>query len=68
MTVSSGDQRILRNSSNSSPKRPLSDAGAGIDELLVNARVTYAPLAIWKDCHWTCTVTSLAPLVQDRLR
>lgn len=67
MTVSSGDQRILRNSSNSSPKRPLSDAVPAIDDLVVNARITYAPLAIWKDFHWTCTVTRFAALVQDRL-
>ena len=67
MTASSGDQCISRNSPNSSPARPLSNAAAAKDDLIVNARVTYAPLAVWKDFHWTCTVTSFAPPVQDRL-
>jgi hypothetical protein len=67
MTASSGDQYISRNSSNSSPASPLSNAAAAKDDLLVNARVTYAPLPVWKDFHWTCTVTSFAPLAQDRL-
>jgi hypothetical protein len=42
------------------------DGAAVNDGLMANARVTYAPLAIWKDFHWTCTVTSFAP-VRDRL-
>jgi hypothetical protein len=67
MTASSGDQCTPRNLTNSSPARPPSDAVAGKDDLMANARVTYAPLAVWKDFHWTCTVTSFAPLLQDRL-
>jgi hypothetical protein len=67
MTASGGDQRSSENSLNSSPARRLSDAAHAKDDLLVNARVTYAPLAVWKDFHWTCTVTSFARLVQDRL-
>ena len=27
--------------------------------LMVNSTVTYAPLAVWKDSHWTCTITTL---------
>jgi len=65
MTVKSCEQPIARNSTISSSTRVLSDA-ATADHLL-NAKVNYAPLAVWKDFHWTCTVTSLAPVVQDRL-
>ena len=67
MTASNGDQCISRISPNSSPARPSSNAVAAKDDLIVNARVTYAPLAVWKDFHWTCTVTSFARLVQDGL-
>ena len=67
MTISNGDQCISKNSPNGSPAHPLPNAAAAKDDLLVNARVTYAPLAVWKDFHWTCTVTSFARLVQDRL-
>ncbi len=67
MTVNGGNQCSSRNSANSSPTRPLPDAVAAKDDLIVNASVTYAPLGVWKDFHWTCTVTSFAPLVQDRL-
>jgi hypothetical protein len=67
MTASSGDQLIARNSSNSSAAHALSDAEAAKDHALLHTRVTYAPLAIWKDFHWTCTVTSFAPPVADRL-
>ncbi len=67
MTASDGDQSISRNSPNSSLEHPLPDAVAATDDLMVNARVNYAPLAVWKDFHWTCTVTSFAPPVQDRL-
>jgi hypothetical protein len=67
MTVSNGDQAISRTSPNGSPERPLSDAIAAKPDLIVNARVSYAPLNVWKDFHWTCTVTSFAPPVQDRL-
>lgn len=65
MTASSGDQCISRHSPNSSPERQLPDAVAGKDDLIVNARVTYAPLAVWKDFHWTCTITNFAPLPRD---
>lgn len=67
MTASSDDQRVSRNSSNSSTAHPLSNSVTAKDDLIINARVTYAPLAIWKDFHWTCTATSSAPLVPDRL-
>jgi len=66
MTASSGDQMIAENSPNILPARSLSDAVAAKDHLLLRTRVTYAPLAIWKDFHWTCTVTSFASPVQDR--
>jgi hypothetical protein len=55
-----------RNLPNSLPAHPLSDAAAANDGLMANARVTYAPLAVWKDFHWTCTVTSFAS-IRDRL-
>ena len=67
MTASSGDQFIARTSPNSSPAHVRSDGAAAKDHLLLHTRVTYAPRAIWKDFHWTCTITSFAPLVQDRL-
>jgi hypothetical protein len=67
MTASNGDQCISRNSPNSSLAYPPPDAVAATDDLMVNARVTYTPLAVWKDFHWTCTVTTFAPPVQDRL-
>ena len=66
MTASSGDQCIAKDSSNRLPARGLSDAVAAKDYFLLHTRVTYAPLAIWKDFHWTCTVTSFASPVQDR--
>lgn len=66
MTASDGDQRTSRNPPNSSRERPLSDARAATKHLIVNARVTYAPLVVWKHFHWTCTVTNFAPLVRDR--
>lgn len=66
MTVSSCNQPISRNSQNSLPAPPLSDAIAANDCLMASARISYAPLALWKDFHWTCTVTDFAPLVQDR--
>ena len=59
MTASNGDQCISGNSTDSLPERPEADALAIKDDLTVNATVTYAPLAIWKDFHWTCTVTKL---------
>jgi hypothetical protein len=66
MTVSSCEQPIARNSTISSPAQALSGAAAA-DHLLLNTKVSYAPLAVWKNFHWTCTVTSVAPVVQDRL-
>jgi hypothetical protein len=65
MTATKCDERIRRNSSNTLPLN--SSSGVANRELMANAKVTYAPLAIWKDFHWTCTVTSFAPPVQDRL-
>jgi len=66
MTVGSCDQPIPRNLPNRLPVRPLSDAIAANDGLMANARISYAPLAVWKDFHWTCTITNFAPLAQDR--
>ena len=66
MKVSSSSETSSRNLANSVPARPPSDAIAANYCLMANARVTYAPLAVWKDFHWTCTVTSVA-LVRDRL-
>jgi hypothetical protein len=65
MTATKCDERIRRNSTNTLPLN--SSSGVTNRELMANAKVTYAPLAIWKDFHWTCTVTSFAPPVQDRL-
>jgi hypothetical protein len=67
MTASSGDQFLTSTSLSSSSTRALADVKAARDRLLLHTKVTYAPLAIWKDFHWTCTVTSFAPPVQDRL-
>lgn len=67
MTASSGDQFIAKNSPNSSPAHARSDGVAAKNQLLLYTRVAYAPLAIWKDFHWTCTITSFAPALQDRL-
>ena len=67
MTASRWNESAARNLLNTSPARRLVDAEATKDDLMVNAEVTYAPLAIWKDFHWTCTVTTFAPLTQDRL-
>ena len=66
MTATQSDERIRRNSANTGLARPLSGALAAND-LIANAKVTYAPLAVWKDFHWTCTVTSFAPLTRVRL-
>jgi hypothetical protein len=66
--ASSGDQCISRNSSSSSPAHQLANVGVTKDDLIVNARVTYAPLPIWQDFHWTCTVTSFAWLVPNHLK
>jgi hypothetical protein len=67
MTASSGEQPIARTSPNALPAHVRSNVAAAKDRLLLHTKVTYAPLAVWKDFHWTCTVTSFAPLVQDRL-
>jgi hypothetical protein len=66
MKVSSCTESSPRNLPNSLPTRPPSDAIAANACLMANARVTYAPLAVWKDFHWTCTVTSFASL-RDRV-
>jgi hypothetical protein len=67
MTISSCDEPISRNPAISLPARVLSDAAAATDHLPLHTKVTYAPLAVWKDFHWTCTVTSFASPLQDRL-
>ena len=54
MTASNGNPCISRNSADRLPEAP-----AIKNDLTVNATVTYAPLAVWKDFHWTCTVTKL---------
>jgi hypothetical protein len=66
MKVSSCSEGSPRNLPNGLPARSLSDAVTANDGLMANTRVTYAPLAVWKDFHWTCTVTNFAP-VRDRL-
>jgi hypothetical protein len=66
MTTSSCDEPISRPAI-SPPARVLSDAAAATDHQPLHAKVTYAPLAVWKDFHWTCTVTSFASPLQDRL-
>jgi hypothetical protein len=66
MKASSCTEASSRNLPNSLPARSLSDAVANNDGLMANARVAYTPLAVWKDFHWTCTVTSFAP-VRDHL-
>jgi hypothetical protein len=66
MTVSSGNEAISKSLPNNSSPRAVSDAVRSGDSLMVRATVTYAPLAVWKDSHWTCSVTSLAPLMQER--
>jgi len=60
MKISSCDETMPRNLPSSFPARPAAEAIAANDCLMANARVTYAPLAVWKDFHWTCTVTSFA--------
>jgi hypothetical protein len=62
MKVSSCNETMPRILPNSFQARPPSEAIAANDGLMANARVTYAPLAVWKDFHWTCTVTSFAPV------
>ena len=67
MTASSGDQFIARTSPNSLPAHVRSGVATAKDHLLLHTKVTYAPLAIWKDFHWTCTIASFALPVQNRL-
>jgi len=66
MPVSSCDDPISRNLRSNSPARATSDAVSIRDYPMANIAVTYAPLAIWRDSHWTCTVTGSAPM-SDRL-
>ena len=65
MTATKCDERM--DVTSTSVARLLPAAIVAKNELMANARVTYAPLAVWKDFHWTCTVTSFAPLAQGRL-
>lgn len=67
MTVSSCNEAISRNLPNDSSPRAFCDAVPGADSLTVRTTVTYAPLAVWKDSHWTCSVTTPAPLMQERV-
>jgi len=64
MTATKCDERM--GVTNASVAPPLPGAIA-VNNQMANARVTYAPLAVWKNFHWTCTVTTFAPLAQDRL-
>jgi hypothetical protein len=66
MTVSSCNEPISRNLPSSSPARASSNAVPTRDYPLVNVAVTYAPLLVWRDSHWICTVTASAPM-QNRL-
>jgi hypothetical protein len=66
MPVSSCDEPISRNLASNSPARATSGATPIRDYPPVNVAVTYAPLAVWRDSHWTCTVMPSAPM-SDRL-
>jgi hypothetical protein len=61
MMESTGDEENPRISPISLSVGSPSDALAADRGLIVDARVTYVPLAVRKDFHWTCTVTSAAP-------
>jgi hypothetical protein len=67
MTANSCNEAISKSLPNNSSPRAFSDAVPSRDSLMVRATVTYAPLAVWKDSHWACSVTSLAPLTQERM-
>jgi hypothetical protein len=67
MTANSCNEPVSRDLANNSAAGSPADAMAANDRLITNARVSYAPLAVWKDCHWTCTITGFAPLMRDRL-
>lgn len=67
MTASSCNEAISRSLPNNSSPRAFSDAVPGRDGLIGRATVTYAPLAVWKDSHWICSVMTLAPLMQERM-
>jgi hypothetical protein len=56
MPVTSCDKPISKNLASNSPARATSDATPTLDYPLVNVAVTFAPLAVWRDSHWTCTV------------
>jgi hypothetical protein len=66
MPVSSCDESISRNLPSNSPARSISDAAPAREYPPVNVAVIYAPLAVWRDSHWICTVTTSAP-TPDRL-
>jgi hypothetical protein len=66
MPVSSCDEPSSRNLPSNSPARATCDAGSIRDYPMVNLAVTYAPLAVWRDSHWVCTVRASAPTL-DRL-
>ena len=62
MPVSSCDEPIAGNLPSNSPARATSDAVPTRDYPMVNVAVTYAPLAVWRDSHWTCAVATSAPM------
>jgi hypothetical protein len=66
MPVSSCDESISRSLPSNSPARSISDVAPPREYPLVNVAVIYAPLAVWRDSHWICTVTNPAPM-PDRL-
>lgn len=66
MPVSSCNEPISGNLPSDSPARATSDAVPTRNYPIANVAVIYAPLAVWRDSHWICTVTASAPM-QNRL-
>jgi hypothetical protein len=67
MTASSSSEAVLKSLPNNSSPRTSFNAVAHRDSLIARATVTYAPLPVWRDSHWICSLTSVAPLMQERL-
>jgi hypothetical protein len=66
MPVSSCDEPISGNLPSNSPAGATSDAVPTRDYPIGNVAVIYAPLAVWRDSHWICTVTA-STAIQNRL-
>ena len=62
MPVSSCNEPISGNLPSNSPARATSDAVPTRNYPLVNFAITYAPLAVWRDSYWTCTIATSAPM------